>query len=472
MALRRSSAGDRNPDWPNTGYIHTPSANFAPRIGASYRLDDKTVVRGGFGIYYARLLGSLIDNLWTTNGIYQIADSFSASQSAQLGAGPVFPNILPTAPTGASVSASTIQFASNNLKTPHSAQGNITLQRQISKDTVLSVSGIFSRGIHLLGAQDLNIGQASGSYTYIINNASGQQTGTYTTPLYFGPRPNSKYGAVYDVTNGIDSVYSGLAATFTKRFSHGLQMMASYTWSHEIDDGQGGGSSALFFNSFSNVFNGNNSFERGSGTLDQRHRFVYSFVWSPTVIRSGNQLAKYMLNGWQVSSIVTLAAGRPAGNPSITVSTALPYCSSSVPQPCITLPAGATGLLSTSVIDGLVGGSSRVPFLPVNSIYTPASYHADARLRKFIPIKIGDRETNLSLNFEAFNVSNSWTPTSLSTRVYTASKGAYLATPIRSLRGPLHRYLRNRFGRRRLPGWHTGAAPAGQRPLLVLTRFF
>jgi outer membrane receptor protein involved in Fe transport len=418
-----------NPDWPNTGYIHTPSANFAPRVGASYRLNDKTVLRGGFGLYYARLLGSLLDNLQTTNGIYQISDSLSNSQSAQLAAGPVFPNILPAAPSGASVSASTIQFASSNLKTPHSAQGNLTLERQLTSDMVLSVSGIFSRGIHLLGAQDLNVGQPTGSYTYIIDNSSGQQTGTWTTPLYFGPRPNTKYGAVYDVTNGLDSVYDALAVTFTKRFTHGLQMMASYTWAHEIDDGQGGGSSALFYNSFSDVYNGNNSFERGSGTLDQRHRFVYSFVWSPTVIHSGNEFAKYMLNGWQVSSIVTLAAGRPAGSPSVTVSTALPYCSSTVAQPCITLPAGDTGLLSTSVLDGLSGGSSRVPFLPVNSIYTPASYRADARLSKFIPIKIGDRTTNLSLNFEAFNVSNSWTPTSLSTRVYTAVKGVLTESP-------------------------------------------
>ena len=62
-----------NPDFPNTGFIHTPSKNFAPRIGLSYRLTDhRTVLRGGFGCFYARLLGGLIDDLWTTNGIYQI----------------------------------------------------------------------------------------------------------------------------------------------------------------------------------------------------------------------------------------------------------------------------------------------------------------------------------------------------------------------------------------------------------------
>jgi len=235
-------------------------------------------------------------------------------------------------------------------------------------------------------------------------------------------------------SNGIDSVYDGLAATFTKRFTHGIQMLAAYTWSHEIDDGQGGGSSALFFSSINTTYNGNNSFERGNGTLDQRHRLVYSFVWSPTLIHSDSAI-KYIANGWQLSSVTTISSGRPSGSPTISVSSAPGYCSSTVPQPCITLPAGASGLLTTSYIDGFTG-NSRVPFLPVNGILTPAFYKADARLSKFIPIKLGDRTTNLSLSFEAFNLSNSWSPTSMTTKEYTAVKGVLT----QSVSGPLATY--------------------------------
>ena len=64
-----------------------------------------------------------------------------------------------------------------------------------------------------------------------------------------------------------------------------------------------------------------------------------------------------------------------------------------------------------------------MPFLPVNSIMTPASYRTDARITKNIPIKIADRDTQLGLNFEMFNVSNSWSPTSMSSTEYTAAKG-------------------------------------------------
>jgi hypothetical protein len=397
-----------NPAWPQTGYIHTPNTNFAPRVGMSYRLTDKTVLRGGFGLFYARLLGGLIDNLWTTNGIYQIADSFASSNSTQLAAGPVFPNILPVAPAGASVGASTIQFAAPNLKTPYSAQANLTLERQITPDILLSVSGIVSRGIHLLSTVDLNAAAPTSSFTYTIKDGSGNQTGTWTTPIYLNPRPNTAFGSVIENGNGIDSVYDGLAVTLNKRFTHGIQMLGAYTWSHEIDDGQGQASNAIFYSSISTLYNGNNAAERASGWLDQRHRFVYSFVWSPTV-RGDNPLVKYLVNNWQLSAITTLASGRPYTSPAISVSSGP------------VLPTGES-LISSSYPNGFPG-SRRVPFLPVNSILTPASYRADARISKFIPIKIGDRETRLSLNFEAFNLSNSWSPTSMSSTEYLAAKG-------------------------------------------------
>ena len=394
-----------NPDWPLTGYIHTPSTNFAPRVGVSYRINDKTVFRGGYGMFYARLLGGLIDNLWTTNGIYQVADSLSSTNSTQFAAGPVFPNSLASPPAGASVGAATIQFAAPNLKTPYSSQGNVTIERQVTPDMLLSVSGIFSRGVHLLGAVDLNAPQPTSSYTYIIENASGQQTGTWTTPLYLNPRPNTKYGAVIENTNGVDSVYDGLAVSLTKRFTHGIQMQGSYTWSHEIDDGQEQASNAIFFSSLTDLYNGNNSAERASGWLDQRHRFVYSFIWSPT-LHTDNQFAKAVFNNWQLSAIATLASGRPYGSPTISVTSQ---------------PSGVS-VLSASYIDGYPG-NSRVPFLPVNSILTPATYRADARLTKLIPISIKDRETKLALNFEMFNVSNSWSPTSMTQTEYFAKAG-------------------------------------------------
>ncbi len=79
-------------------------------------------------------------------------------------------------------------------------------------------------------------------------------------------------------------------------------MLGSYTWSHEIDDGQEQAGNAIFFSSVTTAsYNGNNAAERASGWLDQRHRLVYSFVWAPTITRSSNAFAKYVVNNWQLS---------------------------------------------------------------------------------------------------------------------------------------------------------------------------
>jgi hypothetical protein len=402
-----------NPDFPQTGYIHTPNDNIAPRIGFAYRIDNKTVARAGYGIYYARMLGGLIDNLWTTNGIYQVSDALTATNPIQQAAGPVFPNALAAPPTGATVGAATLQFAAPGLKTPYSQQANFSLSRELPGNIVLTGSAIWSRGVNLYGVTDLNA-SATTNYTYTIENAAGTPTGTFTTPIYTTPRPDPKYGAILETTNGTNSYYDALAVTIEKRFSHGFESLLSYTYAHEIDEGQGGGSSAIFFSSLSSyTYNGNYGFERGSGLLDQRQRLVYSFVWAPTVPHPANAFMKYLADGWQLSGIVTLASGRPTGSPTIRV----------VSAP--TIPG--VNILSTSTIDGFSGGNTRVPFLPVNSIYTPNSYRADLRITKAIPLYT-DR-VKLFLNFEAFNVSNSWSPTSVATQEYTATKGILQATP-------------------------------------------
>jgi len=122
---------------------------------------------------------------------------------------------------------------------------------------------------------------------------------------------------------------------------------------------------------------------------------------------------KYVADGWQLSGIVTLAAGRPTGSPTIRV----------VSAP--TLPSGS--ILSTGTIDGFAGGSTRVPFLPVDSIYTPAAYRADIRVTKAIPLYT--ERVKAFLNFEAFNISNRWSPTAMFTQEYAATKGVLQATP-------------------------------------------
>ncbi len=399
-----------NPDWPQTGHIHTGPLDLMPRVGFAYKINDKTVVRGGYGTFFARFIGGLVDNVFTGQGRYQVSDSLSSTNKTQLAAGPVFPNALAAPPTGASVAASSLQFTAPNLKTPYSEQATLDLERQFGGSMVLTISGVWSRGVNLYGVTDLNAPPLGPNFTYKIHDANGNLVGTYTTPVYLNPRPNTKYGSVLEVTNGVSSFYDGLAVTFEKRFSHGFQALASYTWSHEIDDGQGGATSAIFFSTASPwTYNGNYAFDKGSGLLDQRHRFVYSFVWAPTFIHSDNFFAKYVVDNWLLASITSLSSGRPTGSGTIRVT-----------------DTPVAGMLSNSTVNGF-GGNARVPFLPVDSLYTPPTYREDLRLTKNIPLP--KERFKLLLNFEAFNISNTWSPTALTTQVYTEAKGVLTLTP-------------------------------------------
>jgi hypothetical protein len=400
-----------NHDYPQTGHVQTGTRNLAPRIGIAYTLNDKTVLRAGYGMFHSRFLGSVIDNLFTNNGVLQSAITLNSTTPAQVAAGPVFPNALPTAPTGGSLGASSLQFVDPHLRTPYSEQGTIGIEREIVKDLGLTVSYIWSRGVQLYGVRDLNLPQLSSTnFIYTIADASGNPTGSYATPMYLGNRPDPRYGAIYQDENGVNSYYNALAVQLRKRFSHGFMTDLSYTWAHEIDDGQSTGSGALFFSSASNwLFNGNYKADKGSGALDQRHRLVFSFVWAPTFTHRDGAFFKYFVNNWQLSSITTMQSGRPYNSPSVRVT-----------------DTPVTGMFSNFTLDGS-GLNGRVPFLPVNSLYTPPQYHADVRLSKIVPIT---ERVKLYLNFEAFNISNSWAATGFtSSQAYSEAKGVLTATP-------------------------------------------
>jgi hypothetical protein len=401
-----------NPDWPLTGKIYTSPKNVGPRAGLAYRINDRTVLRAGYGIYYARFLGSLIDNLWTTNGLYQTVDALRNNNAAQAAAGPVFPNTL-SAPVSGAAGASNIQFVKPDLKTPYSQQGTFAIERQLTSDIGVTTSYIWSRGTQLYSVTDLNAPATTCCVTYTINNTSGTPASTFTTPVYVGARPNSKYGTVYLDGNDIDSYYNALALTVSKRFSRGLQALFSYTWSHEIDDGQGGGTNALFFNGFSNTYNGNFRFDQGSGSLDQRHRAVISFIWQPVITHRPGAFFKYVVNNWQLSSITSLSSGHVAGSESVRVTSS-----------GIQSATGGTPL-STSTLDGFTG-LSRAPFLPINGLYTPRIFREDTRISKIIPL--GEKR-QASFSFEAFNLFNGTEFTGIATQGYTASGLVLTPTP-------------------------------------------
>lgn len=384
-------------DWPETNHFYYKPWNVAPRIGFAYSINNKTVIRGGYGLFYNRYISQITDGLAKGNGTYQPSYSLSSTVASQFAAGPAFPNYLATQPSGAA-NAPTIEFDLPGFQNSYSEQAQLSLQREINKSTSVTVSGIWSRGLHIVSGYNANLSAPTQSYTYQIDNAQDQPVGAVTMPLYFRSNLiNPNYNGVYATTSNANSYYDGLIISVNHRYTSWFQGSANYTWSHAIDDNLGGaggatGSNGVLF-AFSNVYTlTNNDFadEKGTAATDQRHKLILVGILNPTFTHGHSWAEKVFVNGWQLSFISTFASSFPIN------STIGGVSSSTLP----TIP-GQT-FFATSTINGL-GGTTRVPFQPVDNLNDGATFRTDARLAKFFNIT---ERFKVELAFEAANVFN------------------------------------------------------------------
>jgi hypothetical protein len=399
-----------NPDYPQTGKINQPGKNFAPRFGLAYAFNDgKTVIRAGYGIFYARFQGGLINTLHLENGIYQKQISLNGAVPADQALGPVFPAILPGIDRNPPAGTVDVTFAGPDFRNPYTQQGDIAIERELRNNLALTVSYVWSRGVALTTARDLNIGPLGPDVSYRINDASGNQVGTYTTPTYrLANRVDTRWRRVSMLDNGGNSYYNGMIVQVRKRLSKGFEGSAAYTWSHAIDYNQGGGNDNIFFSAGPrSLFNGDYKGDKSTSSLDQRHRLVATAIYMPTFMKSDSAVAKYLVNNWQLSTVATFASAQNQ-TPTIFVS-GNPF----------------TGAAMNTSLNGF-GASSRVPFLPAASLDIDQIYRFDTRLTKILPF---NERYQLHLNFEAFNMFNSPYYTAVNGQAFEARSGVLTPTP-------------------------------------------
>ncbi len=157
------------------------------------------------------------------------------------------------------------------------------------------------------------------------------------------------------------------------------------------------------------LINGNYALDKGTSTLDQRHRLSVNWLWRPMFTTSTSAFAKYLVNGWELSGITTLASAHP-----VTATMNAPGTGAGAVFPGVTL---AYGTLNGS------GGWNRVPFLPVGTINIDQTYNVDARITRSLPF--GER-VKANLSFEAFNAFNTIHNTGVQTAAYSVSAGGIL----------------------------------------------
>ena len=399
-----------NPDYPATGRIPTFKGAVAPRVGFAYALDDqsKTVIRGGYGMFYGRYPGGLINTLMLGNGQYQKSITLQ-SAADKTSSGLIFPNVLPTSSTTYNPPAGSVSLniASNDFRAPYTEQADLAVERQLAKDMALTVSGIWSRGLHLTSVNDINIGAPGPVVTYNVTGSPQNPTGafTYSTPVYVRQnRVDTRYNRINVVDAGLNSWYNGLIAQLTKRYGYGLTGSIAYTWSHAIDLGQGSAGTPNIFASGGpqSYIPGDYHGDKGSSALDVRQRLGISAIYSPTITHSDSAL-KYFVNGWGLSMLATLQSA-PASTPAVQITSAY-------------VPAGYTVAQTAGSLNGYAG-SGRAPFLPLTSVPIAPITRFDFRLTKAV---IMHERYRAMFTFDAFNVFNHTYFTSVNTRAYTYS---------------------------------------------------
>ena len=383
-----------------TQYITSPNMTLQPRFGLSYLLNDRTVIRAGFGMYYTPFPMQLIDALFLGNGLYQTSISVNPYQSGA----PVFSKVVSSATTIPNAT-SNIAFANTKFRNENQQSGTFAIERSLGKDTTVTISYIYGRGLHLWTAEDLNLNPSTVDRTYTIDNAAGAAVNSVILPMW-NSKTSAFYGQVYGILNDGASWYTAGVAQFRKRMWHGLTLDGSYTWSQLLDTQSG----PLIFNSVPlSTYNGDNITDKGKSNLDQTQRGVVELVWQPTLTRSTSSAARFVLNGWQFSAIATVATGLPE--------TALVQVNGQQ-FPGLTM-------VYTNSMTG-TGGWNRMPLDQINSLSTGGSHPVNARLSRSLPFT--DRFRG-ELIFEAFNALNSQFNTSVNNIAYVAQSGVLKPVP-------------------------------------------
>jgi hypothetical protein len=212
---------------PDPHLLKAQKTNFAPRIGAAWSVNNKTVVRAGFGIFYGGLesLG-----YWPNLGEnypFQFTGTFPAASctgSTCPGNGITIPNgysSIIAAGFASNVTGTTMRGSDPEPKTPYTESYNLAIERSITNDIVATIAYVGNVSKHLQVNVDANAPLALAAY------------GVSSQP--FRPLPHEG-GSAY-VSYSADSQYNSLQAKIEKRMSHGWNLLGTYTWAHALDDG-------------------------------------------------------------------------------------------------------------------------------------------------------------------------------------------------------------------------------------------
>ncbi|MBL8228009.1 MAG: TonB-dependent receptor, partial [Bryobacterales bacterium] len=314
-----------------TSFANTDYKNFGPRFGFAYQLRDKTVVRGGYGIYYAQ--GNATAGLRSSQQFLFGFNAVASYVTPDVGVTPAFrwdngfptdwprpPFINPTVANGQNVNA----ILTGDGRAPYFQSFQFSIQHELPGSFVLDTAYVGVKGTRLgnglinLNEVDPRFLSLGATLTQQITSPAAQQAGVglpysaFRGSVAQGLRPYPQYLNIANRANpNGNSTYHALQMKIERRFRSGVSLLGSYTFSRNLSDGDimaGGGPSGQTFY--------NRRLEKALSTNDIPHVVAISYVYElpfgagKRFLNQGGIVTK-IAGGWQVNGIHQYQTGRP-----------------------------------------------------------------------------------------------------------------------------------------------------------------
>lgn len=446
-----------NPAIPQTARLPHDRDEWGPRAGFAWDVFGRgsTVMRGGAGIYYARVPNAMVFSALTATGSARSPRTYSWRPMDE-GAPPfpyVFgsnetPYVNPRAPDQASTAPQAVYF-DPHFEHPQIVQADVELQQALGGRMVLTLTGMATDGHRLTQFVDANIdtsnwadvfysvegpnsGGATGPLGKITTARSGSSFPIYSAERFYYRRLNPAYGSITDIRSETNSSYRGAMARLVRRMSRTVSINAGYTWAHAIDDGQ----NEATFAERNDVYDPDDlRLEHGTSNFDVRQRVSGGVVLAEPWRLHG--AANLLLGGYSLAGTGEWRTGLPYSMRTMG-STPSPSCSyqdwlaaggatgngadclKAVQQPNGTFDVGSTGVPIAGLGASLNGSGGEDLIVPVgrNTYRYPEGANLDLRFTK--RIRFSDRYS-LDLMGEAFNALNHENVTNIQTVGYRLS---------------------------------------------------